>query len=202
MSRVLVVNDLASRIAALDHSRPIRVAVDGVDAAGKTMLADELVAPLEQLGCVVTRISADSFLNPPEIRYRLGRDSAEGFYRDSFDHGAIVAAVMSTTDAGAVVLIDGIFLLRPELRDLWDFSILVRASFAVTVGRAEVRETPRLGSVDAVRDRYARRYVPGQLLYFAEAQPERHASVIVDNDDVERPLIVPVSSGRGVRDHD
>ena len=44
--------------------------------------------------------------------------------------------------------------------------------------------------------------VPGQLLYFAEAQPERHASVIVDNDDVERPLIVPVSSGRGVRDHD
>jgi len=32
--------------------------------------------------------------------------------------------------------------------------------------------------------------VPGQQLYFAEAQPELHASVIVDNDDFERPTIV------------
>lgn len=190
MSRVLVVNELASRIAVLDGNRSIRVAVDGVDAAGKTTLADELVAPLEHLGRVVTRISADRFLNPPETRYRLGRDSAEGFYRDSFDHEAIIRAVMSPADSGVVVLVDGLFLLRTQLRELWDFSIFVRASFAVTVGRAEVRDAPRLGGVDAVRDRYARRYVPGQLLYFADAQPEHHASVIVDNDDVARPLIV------------
>ena len=36
---------LANRIAAMRLGHPVRAAVDGVDAAGKTTLADELVEP-------------------------------------------------------------------------------------------------------------------------------------------------------------
>ena len=42
MERCLVLTELVTRIAQLELSHPVRVAVDGVDAAGKTMLADEL----------------------------------------------------------------------------------------------------------------------------------------------------------------
>jgi uridine kinase len=51
------------------------MAIGGLDAAGKTTLADELAA---RLGPVV-RVPADSFLRAPGERYALGRESALGY---------------------------------------------------------------------------------------------------------------------------
>ena len=51
---------------------PARVAIDGVYAAGKTTLADELAARI-----AAARLSADDFLRSPEERYRRGRESPE-----------------------------------------------------------------------------------------------------------------------------
>ena len=49
----------AKRIASVSLPHPTRVAINGVDAAGKTTLADALVAPLEELGRPVIRASVD-----------------------------------------------------------------------------------------------------------------------------------------------
>ena len=43
MSRSDLLSDLAVRITQIELDHPVRVAIDGVDAAGKTTLADELV---------------------------------------------------------------------------------------------------------------------------------------------------------------
>ena len=189
MTRAALLADLSRRICALGFDGGVRVAVDGVDASGKTTLADELVAPLLREGHEALRISADDFLNPAEVRYRQGRDSADGFYRDSFDYDALRAAI-ERHSRGRLVIVDGIFLLRPELRALWQFSIFLRASFDVTVARAIARDAARLGGVEAARERYTRRYVPGQRLYFDAADPERHATVVIDNSDLMEPFFV------------
>ena len=60
---------LARTLASVSGAHPIRVAIDGVDAAGKTTLADELVSPVRALGRTVIRASVDDFYNPREIRY-------------------------------------------------------------------------------------------------------------------------------------
>ena len=46
MKRSIVINELASAIAAVRVHHPTRVAIDGVDGVGKTKLADELVEPV------------------------------------------------------------------------------------------------------------------------------------------------------------
>lgn len=71
----------------------------------------------------------------------------------------------------AILLCDGIFLLRPELRDRWDLRMVVTAAFDVRLRRALIRDAPRLGSVDVVEHRYRTRYEPGQELYRAERSP-------------------------------
>jgi uridine kinase len=210
MRRALVL-ELARRIGRVECPHPLRVAIDGVDAAGKTTLADELVAPLIQLGRPVVRASIDGFHNPRAIRYRRGESSGEGYFRDSFSHTALIKVLLhplgpdgdrryrravfdfrtdSPVDApledaasDAVLLFDGVFLLIPDLRPYWDFSIFVRASFETTIARAEVRDRQLFGTAAQVRQRYEQRYVPGQRLYLAEAQPDRHASLVVDNDE-------------------
>jgi uridine kinase len=217
MTRPDLVTELASRISRVRCPHPVRVAIDGVDAAGKTTLADELVAPLERAGRVVIRASIDGFHNPSTVRYLRGRSSPEGYFRDSFNHAQLVETLLAPlgpsggrryrraifdfhldqpveapveeASPDAVLLFDGVFLLRPELRPYWDFSIIVRADFEVTVTRAEARDHHRFGSTEQVRQRYAERYVPGQRLYLAEAQPEQHASVVVDNNDAAHPRL-------------
>ena len=71
--------ELTNRILALPEGRIQRVAIDGVDGAGKTTLANELAPRLELEGRPVIRASVDGFHNPRIVRYRLGKTSPEGF---------------------------------------------------------------------------------------------------------------------------
>ena len=86
MRRQHVLDQLAERIRRLPDTHPVRVAVDGIDAAGKTTLADELVPLLETRGRPVIRASLDGFHRPRSARYQRGADSAEGYYLDAFDY--------------------------------------------------------------------------------------------------------------------
>src|SRR5688572_32570063 len=89
MNRAACVDRLAAAIAAVRTSHPMRVAIDGVDGAGKTTLADELVEPLRRAGREVIRASIDGFHYPREVRYARGPDSPEGYFLDSFDYDAV-----------------------------------------------------------------------------------------------------------------
>jgi pantothenate kinase-related protein Tda10 len=62
--RAETVGTLAGLIVALWRSRPVRVAIDGRTASGKTTLADELAAAVGQAGRPVIRTSIDGFHRP------------------------------------------------------------------------------------------------------------------------------------------
>jgi len=47
MKRSSMINQLSTAIQGIPCPHPLRVAVDGVDASGKTFLADELVQRLK-----------------------------------------------------------------------------------------------------------------------------------------------------------
>jgi uridine kinase len=217
LSREGLLARLAERIGSVRVDHPVRVAVDGPDAAGKTALADQLAGLMRAAGTAVIRASADGFHRPRAERYARGPDSPEGYYRDSFNHEQMLASLLDPLGPGgsrvyrvacfdfgadkpshpdpvlakedAVLLLDGVFLLRPELREAWDFSVFVTASFEVTLQRARQRDASQFGSGAAVERRYRTRYIPGQELYFAEAQPELIADVVVINDHPSAPLL-------------
>jgi uridine kinase len=217
LSRAELVGALVGLIAARRPEHVLRVAVDGPDAAGKTTLADELAGSLVGRREVI-RVGIDGFHRPRSVRLRRGSLSPEGFYHDSFDYAAVRRAVLDPlgpggdlryrtavfdyrVDAaveepirvapeGAVLLFDGVFMLRPELRAAWDLSIFVDVSAEVALRRAMVRDVAVLGGPSVVRERYERRYLPGQRLYRVIAEPELAADVVIDNDDPTQPRVV------------
>lgn len=217
LHRIEVLAELAELIVALRRAHPVRVAIDGVDAAGKTILADELVPILERRGRACIRASVDGFHRPRVERYRRGDDSAEGYYFDSFDYAKLREVLLLPLGPGGdrlyrkrvfdfradprveqapmkapmdpVLLLDGVFLLRPELNDQWDFRIFVSASFEETLRRAITRDEALFGSSGEARARYERRYIPGQRLYLETVMPERLADAVVVNDDPALPVL-------------
>lgn len=164
-------------LAALVRDRPaLRIAVDGPDAAGKTTLADELAALVQ-----AQRVRLDDHLRLPEERYRRGRESPDGYYLDSFDLRSFRGAVLS--QSGRVVVADGVFLLRPELDDLWDARIFVDCSHEEILRRARVRDP-------AVAHLYETRYLPAHQQYLRAYRPDERADVVLDNTDPSYPLWV------------
>jgi uridine kinase len=213
-----VLDQLADRVVAIQRAHPVRVAIDGIDAAGKTTLADELVRPIEERGRPVIRASIDGFHRLRAERYRRSQDSPEGYYDDSFNYTALRDALLrplgpdgsrryrravfdfrvdaplpaagEETPANAVLLFDGVFLLRPELDDLWDYCIFVDVDFAVALRRALLRDQALFGSAEAARARYEQRYIPGQRLYLRVAHPRERTDVVVENNDPRRPCLI------------
>jgi uridine kinase len=211
VTRDALLTQLAATIASVARPHPIRVAIDGPDTAGKTTLADELVRPLTEAGRIVIRASVDGFHRPRAERYRQGRDSSIGYYEDAFDYQALrrdlldplgpegdleyrtavfdyradgpVAEVPQTARRDAILLVDGVFLLRPELVDGWEFRIFVCVSFDEMLRRGLERDAGSSAAREEVERLYRARYIPGQELYLTRARPTDTADVLVENDD-------------------
>jgi uridine kinase len=209
---------LAARIAALRPAHPARVAIDGIDAAGKTTLADELAVALAPHGRPVIRASLDDFHRPRAERYaRHGSLSSVGFYEDAFDYATLQSALLRPLGPGggrryrravfdvvantplpeewllaaddAILLFDGVFALRPELNETWDYRIFVQIPLALSLERALVRDLALHGSAETVRESYTRRYMPAQERYLATVRPMDLADAIVENTDPARPAV-------------
>jgi uridine kinase len=217
MKRSQLLEVLVQRIVHIERPHPVRVAIDGVDAAGKTTLAEELVTPLQACGRPVIRAPIDGFHHPARLRYQRGATSPEGYYHDSFNCQALIEGILAplgrggsrryraavfdfrtdaavhvtpcVAEAHAVLLFDGVFLPRPELRGYWDVTIFVDAAFAVTLGRAQQRDRALFGNVKDVTQRYEQRYIPGQRLYLEACCPKQRADLVVENNNPGQPVL-------------
>jgi uridine kinase len=119
----------------------------------------------------------------------LGPDGDRRFQQAVYDRSTDTALSqpVTTAPADAVLLFDGVFLLRPELIDRWDLRIFVSAAFEETLGRARTRDQALYGSATEVERRYRNRYIAAQRLYFATARPTYHADIIVHDDAPQQP---------------
>ena len=94
--------NLASVVAGTPVlERPTLVAVDGVDGSGKTTFAERLATAYADRGRAVQVVHMDDFLNPRLVRYRMGRTSPEGFFRDTYDLVAFTTKVLQPLRPGA-----------------------------------------------------------------------------------------------------
>lgn len=180
---------------------PVVVAIDGRTASGKTTFADELAHTLSATVTGVFRASLDDFKKPWRDRYLYDRASGEGYYRNAFDIERIRSDLVGGFRAGqtmlcsidpitqidhsaelipmpdqAILVIDGVFALRPELRDLWDVGVWLDVDPQIS----ELRATARDGEM-------LERYRLSEQLYLTEARPQQVADIIIDNDDISAP---------------
>lgn len=208
---------LSNLILAIPHPSPLLVGVDGIDAAGKTTLADELANILRSSPRQIIRASIDGFHLPKEVRYRRGKDSPIGYYLDSFDYPAVLRNLIAPLLPGgsreyrthifdyvsnvssmeephiakedSILVMDGIFLFRPVLVSYWNFKIFVDVDFEKSLERGVRRDVGYIPTLEEAVKRYQTRYIPAQRLYLKEAYPKKIANVVIKNDDVYNPII-------------
>ena len=203
---------------------PTRVAIDGITAAGKTTFAEALAGALRARGRSVIRVSMDGFHFPRAVRYRQGRGSADGYYEDAYNLTTMRRVLLDPLGPGGdrryrpavidlatddpvdepprvanmddVLVVDGSFLQRPELRNGWDFVVYLRTSFEAAETRGARRDVDALGGLDAARSVFRTRYHAAQRRYLAECGPETNADLVIDVEDPSAPTLVRQSTAR------
>lgn len=174
--------------------------LSGIAASGRAAFADDLAKTFEEREHPAFRASLRNFQrsradqerfgpDTPERRYRHGHDysalrrvliepfrldGSAGFVTEVYDpdRDAWIEPTWRTAAADAVLIVDGDFLNRPELRGLWSYSILLEAPAAAD---AERFDAPDAAATDA------------DALYRAEAHPREQASALVDVTDPAAP---------------
>lgn len=216
--RAEVVSQLWHEIQRVRPDSRALIALDGFDGAGKSFLSSELADHAQVAGGrPLVRVSIDGFHHPRSVRRAAG-NGPEGFYRGSYRYPDFRRCVVDPLRIGApitpaiwdvardepadaapvdvspraIVLVDGIFLHRPELVDVWDATIWLEVPFTVSVPRGNARF---VGQHDADPEASSNhRYVQGQRLYLQEAQPSAHADWMFDNTDLARPRLRPTNA--------
>lgn len=219
MQRANLVRILVDVLTHRPRERPIRVAITGIDAAGKTTLADELAAACRARGRPAIRASIDDFYRPGHIhRATAGEYSPRSYYDGAFDFDAFAARFLGPLGPGgdrrvrlaswqmlpdlpapdapvdvepdAIAIVDGVFLLRPELRPQWDVVVWLEVGADTAMTRALARDLWMVNSADVVRDRYQGRNFPAHALYVDATGGSDAADVVIDNTDVDDPRLV------------
>ena len=218
-------SDVLGQLATLVEHRLdkgiLRVAIDGIDAAGKTTLADELAKLLARNDVPVLRASIDGFHQPASVRHlRNEEQPARSYYEDSFDYRALRSLLLdplgpggdqvvrtrifdfrtdqpvheapTPVQPGTVLLFDGVFLLRPELEGCWDLTVFVRVDPSTGLERAVRRDVELFGTPGAIERQYRHRYLPGQALYLSLVHPDHRAEVLIDNNDTAVPRLLQI----------
>ena len=162
----------------------------------------------------VIHVSMDGFHHPRARRHRQGRESAVGYYEDAYDFTALAREVLEplgpagdrryrtsvidlhtdtataeppqTAPADAVLVVDGTFLQRPEVRDLWDERVWVDTPLPLARERGVARDAEQLGGRDAAQRLFVQRYHAAARLYIDAVAPAERATVIFGNDARDR----------------
>jgi uridine kinase len=202
--------ELAARLLAVAADHPLRVAIDGRSAAGKTTLANALGEAVRAASArTVIRVELDNFMKMVADRNAYPYDSPESYYLDAWDYPVIRAGLLIPLGPGgdrrywtgpldrprtapddAILLADGVFLQRPELDRFWDVRIYLDIGLEESLRRGVDRDRHWMGGAAEAERRYRTKYLPGEQRYLAEVRPLERAQIVVDTTDPTHPRII------------
>ena len=202
-----VVRKILERRADIPEERSLLVGVSGIDGCGKGYVAAQLQAHLALHGVIPTILNVDGWLNLPHKRFDQNAP-AVNFYEnalrlDQFFSQLVLplreqrsihleADFVEETASDyrkhtydykdvSVVLVEGIFLFKPQHRKYFDLAVWVDCSFPTALARAIDRAQEGLSAANTIAA-YETFYFPAQRIHLAQDNPRDNADLIVENE--------------------
>ena len=202
-----VVRKILERQANIPDTRSLLVGVSGIDGCGKGYLATQLQAHLALHGVIPAILNADGWLNLPHKRFDQNAPAAN-FYENAIrldqffnqlvlplrDRRSILLEADFVDETAsdyrkhtydyrdvAVVLVEGIFLFKPQYRKYFDLAIWIDCSFPTALVRAINRAQEGLSATKTIAA-YETIYFPAQILHLTHDNPRENADLVFDND--------------------
>jgi uridine kinase len=191
--------------------RAALVAISGIDASGKGYVTAKLAEAARANGMRIAMINIDGWLNLPHVRFSQVHPAGH-FYLHAIRFDEMFAQLvfplrdqrslsieMDFVEETAteyrrqvcvfeeveVILLEGIYLLKRAFQNYYDLSFWIDCSFETALQRAIARGQEGLPA-EATLKAYRSIYFPAQEIHFAQDDPRRAATAIINNDPLLR----------------
>ncbi len=219
MSKKEIFHRIEQHVLSIQQKKekPVLLAINGIEGTGKTVFAGQLTDYLNSIYIKSILVGIDGFHFNKATRYRQGRDSAKGYYEDSYDELAFVEKVLKSSqsddpnytkashdletdeylnlepiklDNDTVLITDGAYLFKANYRAHWDLKIYLKTSFDIARSRGIARDQHALGGFTQTEKKYKERYHKASEIYLKENEPEKIADLIIDNSNFEDLILL------------
>ncbi len=182
------------------------VGIDGLGGAGKSTLANSLKLQLQNENLHPYVLHIDDFIHPKHIRYDRSYEEWYCCYNIQWRYDYLVNEILSPIkrgdeidkkielydkendryiiqpihiSQGSVLLLEGIFLQRKEIRSYLDYIIYLDVPQKVRLNRALKRDG-YIGGFEDIKCKYERRYFPAEEKYILEYSPIENADFVLN----------------------
>ncbi|WP_313770649.1 AAA family ATPase [Bacillus sp. S/N-304-OC-R1] len=180
--------------------------MDGLGGAGKTTLTQHIKQELEEAGKKAVVLHIDDFIHPRNIRYDQAKCEWECYYFAQWRYDYLIHNILLPIqngeeidkeielydktndqyiethlkiDAESVLIIEGVFLQRNELRRFLDYVIYIDVPKVERLKRVLERDT-YIGDKSKIAEKYEKRYFPAEDKYIMEYSPSKSADLIIN----------------------
>lgn len=201
------VNKISEMCSQTPTERSLLVAISGIDGSGKGLVANEIQNSLQTQGYKVALIGLDVWHNTQDIRFSE-TNPAQHFYDNAFRWDQVFNSLViplknqKSIQLNAelldlktdnlypytydfkdidIILFEGIFILQESFIKEYDLKIWVDSSFETALKRALARGQEGLPKKQVIHD-YQTIYFAAQKIHFQQDNPQKVASLIIDNN--------------------
>jgi len=171
------------------------IGINGLDCSGKTYFAKYLKNYFTDRGISTSVVNIDLY-NVKTIENHTYTSSSkqitnknlEIYYNQIIDFNLAHKKILELIDNCSVIIIEGIFIYKKELLDLFDLKVFLTVNHSIAIERFRLRQE-RNNDIRPISI-FKKIWIPSHIRYLEEVKPEQLSDIVIDNSNYAEPQIV------------
>ena len=196
----MIVEDILAFIKAkYEKHRSINqsfvVGINGIDCSGKTTFAKSVSKYFTHHKIENDCLDIDNFNNPAieSATYKAfvsgswDEKDLNKYYKLIINYSDAIKAVSEYKKKYPLVILEGIFIYKPQLADLFDLKIFL--DIDISLGRKRFAERRSLKQDKRPFEIYDKIWMLSHIRYESEVHPKRISDLVIDYNDEPKPVL-------------
>ena len=172
-------------------SRSFVVGINGIDCSGKTTFSKSVSKYFTHHKIENDHLDIDNFNNPAieNETYKAfvsgswDEENLNRYYELIINYSDVIRAVSESQKKYSIVILEGIFIYKPQLVDLFDLKIYLDVD--ISLGRKRFAKRWSLKRDKRPFDIYDEIWMLSHIRYESEVHPKRISDLVIDIDNDE-----------------
>ena len=171
------------------------VGINGIDCAGKTTFAKSVSKYFTHHKIENDHLDIDNFNNPAieSETYKAfvsgswGEEDLNKYYKLIINYSDAIRAVSESQKKYPLVILEGIFIYKPQLVNLFDLKIYL--DIDISLGRKRFTKRRSLKQDKRPFEIYDEIWMLSHIRYESEVHPKQIVDLVIDYNDESKPVL-------------